>query len=219
MNIEKIREIAAEVLMDKKSHPWKERGNKFQHGERTGKIAVELRKRILPDDDSHDEIMLAAALFHDVANGDVERDEHGKVGAEQTRKLIKEFCTEEELNEICRLIEVHDDRYPDSDRYPYWVKLHQDADYLDHLGTYDIWMCSIECARQNRTVTEAADYFANKRPGELLAARCIMNYEISRRVLDEKVEFQRAFAERFVREMNGEVVGLDELWQELDDIE
>ena len=33
MNLERIREIAEGELLGKRSHPWKEPGNKFHHGE------------------------------------------------------------------------------------------------------------------------------------------------------------------------------------------
>ncbi|MBQ2755039.1 MAG: HD domain-containing protein [Oscillospiraceae bacterium] len=218
MDIEKIKAIAAGLLMDKKSHPWKERGNKYHHGERVGKMSVAIRKLMLPDDDSHDDIMLAAALFHDMANGDVKRAEHGKVGAERTRELIKDLCTEAELNDICHIIEVHDDRYPNDDRYPYWVKLHQDAGYLDHFGCYDVWMSSIECAANGKTVMEGAEFMVEERGKWMMAIHGELNYEISHEILNEKLTYQREFGERFVREMNGEIIGLDDMWKKLNGI-
>ena len=95
MNLERIHEIAEGELLGKRSHSWKEPGNKFHHGERVARIALELRRAIVPEDDSHDEILTAAAWFHDVCNG-VRR--HDLLGAERTRALLTGVCTDAELD-------------------------------------------------------------------------------------------------------------------------
>ena len=47
MNLEWIHEIAEGELLGKRSHSWKEPGNKFHHGERVARIALELRRLVL----------------------------------------------------------------------------------------------------------------------------------------------------------------------------
>lgn len=215
MNMTRIEELASELLMNKKSHPWKEIGNKYHHGIRTAKIALALRRLMFPEDNSHDEILTAAALFHDVANSEEGYKDHGKAGAIQVRGLLADFCSEAELNEICHIIEVHDDRKSERRHgYSNWVKLHQDADYLDHAGTYDIWMNCIQGSVWDQTAAEAAEYMANKRIEELSNAHKLINYAVSHKILDEKIEYQRQFAVRFSAEMAGEIIDLDRLWAE-----
>ena len=46
MNLERIHEIAEGELLGKRSHSWKEPGNKLHHGERVARIALELRRAI-----------------------------------------------------------------------------------------------------------------------------------------------------------------------------
>lgn len=210
MNLERIHEIAEGELLGKRSHSWKEPGNKFHHGERVARIALELRRAIVPEDDSHDEILTAAAWFHDVCNG-VRR--HDLLGAERTRALLTGVCTDAELDEICGIIRVHDDRTRDPSFSP-WVKLHQDADHLDHFGTYDVWICILECGANNLTLPRAAQKLMERNFDELPPKREELNYELSRRIFDERVACSQAFAARFAKESRGEIVGLDVLLRE-----
>lgn len=201
MNLERIHKIAEEELLGKRSHPWKEPGNKFHHGERVARIALELRRAIVPDDDSHDEILTVAAWFHDVCNG---ARQHDLLGAERTRALLTGLCTDAELDEICGIIRVHDDRTRNPS-FSCWVKLHQDADHLDHFGAYDVWMCILECGADSLTLPQAAQKLMARNFEELPPKREELNYELSRRLFDERVAFSQAFAARFESESRGEI--------------
>ena len=46
MNLERIHEIAESELLGKRSHSWKEPGNKFHHGERVARRAGERMRRM-----------------------------------------------------------------------------------------------------------------------------------------------------------------------------
>lgn len=119
----------------KRSHPFKERSNKYHHGERVAALAVRLRQLILPDENDSDDILTVAAWFHDIRNG---ANHHAALGAQCTRELLAAHCTAEELDQICDIIAVHDSRRPNDNAYLNIIKIHQDADHLDHFGVYDI---------------------------------------------------------------------------------
>jgi uncharacterized protein len=210
MELEKIKAIAAEQLKEKRSHTWKERGNKYYHGERVAKLAVTLRKLIFPDDSSHDDILTVAAWFHDIANGG---EDHSKIGAEQTRALLTGFCSEAELDVICGIIAVHDDRSMKTD-YSAWVKLHQDADHLDHFGTYDIWMTFLFAVPHDKTLDDINSFLTNDRLSKSLQYRSELNFDISYAIFDEKDEFLKSFIARFAVESSGEVWNLEQVLKE-----
>ena len=126
-------------------------------------------------------------------------------------------CFREEAGSAGRdtrgIIRVHDDRTRDPSFSP-WVKLHQDADHLDHFGTYDVWMCILECGANNLTLPRAAQKLMERNFEELPPKREELNYELSRRIFDERVACSQAFAARFAKESRGEIVGLDVLLRE-----
>ncbi len=215
MEIERIKQVAEARLKNSRSHDWKELGNKFYHGERVARLVLELRRRILPGDASHDGILTAAAWLHDVANG--READHAAEGARLVRELIPELCSPYELDEICSIIAVHDDRSPRRSGYSVWVRLHQDADHLDHFGSYDVWMVSLWTLAQGGSVLEAADYLTRVRASEMPRYRGELNFELSRRILDEKADYQRGFGERLRIEGNGEICGLEGLLNGMND--
>ena len=202
MNLEKMSSLASELLENKRSHPYKELGNKYYHGIRTAKLALKLRKIILPCDDSHDDILTAAAWFHDCANGN---SDHCRSGAEFCRTALKGLCTDEELEEICYIIKVHDDRTHTVDYSP-WIKIHQDADHLDHFGSYDVMMAFLESNAHDRTIEDMVKWFLEMRPGQRDKVKAQLNYDISRRIYDEKTDFMVEFGKRFKAETDGEII-------------
>jgi uncharacterized protein len=207
MNLEKMSQIAADLLKDKRSHPYKELGNKYYHGVRPAKLALTLRKIIFPDDSSHDEILTAAAWFHDCANGNAE---HCEEGARLCGEILKGLCTDSELEEICQIIRVHDDRSMQNDYSP-WTKIHQDADHLDHFGSYDVMMGFFTGNAALWTIDRMADWFINYRDERRDALKGELNYDISRRILDEKIDFSVSFGRRFKAEIDGDIIGLEDM--------
>ena len=135
MDLSLIKQIIHHEMSDKRSSPYNERGDKYTHGERVASLAVRMRQLIFPNEKLYDDVLTVAAWFHDIRNGITN---HAVLGAERTRELLSEHCTDAELNEICSIIAIHDDRRVDDTNYSNAVKIHQDADYLDHFGTFDI---------------------------------------------------------------------------------
>lgn len=208
MDLTEIKRIAFDAMGGRSSHDWKERGNKYYHGERVARLALTLREIILPGDSSRDEILTVAAWFHDLENG---CDDHCAKGAATARALLDKLCAPDELDEICAIIAVHDARHGDRSRLPVWVKLHQDADHLDHFGTYDVWMNFLYAVPHELTLADAIKYLRNERPGEDARYRAELNFELSRRIYDEKAEFLRGFTERFAVEADGGFFALDQI--------
>lgn len=200
MNLLKIKSIAYDCLRERNSHPWKEKGNKFYHGERVANLISQLRKEILPKDESHDEILTVSAWFHDLMNG---VDNHSVLGADKTCELLSDLCTPYELDEIYNIISVHDDRNPASNMYSDYIKLHQDADHLDHFGTFDVWAEFLYAAAHGQTINDTIDWFQNVRPIEDIKYRSEINFELSKKIFDEKSSFVKMFGNRLAIEGTG----------------
>lgn len=200
MDIITIKNLAFSLLGEKASHGWKEIGNKYYHGERVATLAVKLRELIFPGDNSKDDILTVAAWFHDIMNG---KENHATVGATKAREVLQDYCTTEELDEICAIISVHDDRYSGRETYNHLIKLHQDADHLDHFGTYDVWMSFLYAVPHDMKFHEVIDWLVHVRPTQDEKYRNELNYNLSKKIYDEKAEFLKEFSKRFQVEGSG----------------
>lgn len=200
MDLEKIKLLAFELMGNKRSHEWKERGNKFYHGERVANLILMLRKYILPNDDSYDEILTVAAWFHDIMNG---CENHGEEGSKRVREVLAGYCSDNELNEICEIIRVHDKRGTNDSIFSDYIKLHQDADHLDHFGTFDVWMEFLYAIHHDKAIADVIDWFQNTRRYENKRYREELNFEISKKIFDEKNEFVNFFGDRLSVEGSG----------------
>ena len=179
MNIEKIAETAALLMRDRRSHSHKEVGNKYYHGQRVAKIAVALRKIVLPGNNSRDDILTAAAWMHDCANGEQNYGNHASEGAEICRELLCDCCTAEELDQICHIVAHHDDRSHRTE-YDIWLKCHQDADHLDHFGSYDVMMAFLECNASGKTIDDMVRWMLHDRPAQVDRVKEQLNFDVSR---------------------------------------
>jgi len=210
MDMQAIKALASALMESKSSHEFKDKGNKYYHGERVAVLALKLRELILPDDNSHDGILTAAAWFHDLMNG---THNHAVEGANKAKELLQPHCTAEELSAICEIIRVHDDRPPGHERYSSYIKLHQDADHLDHFGTYDIMMCFLYAASRGESIIDTRNWLSHGRPRENERYRAELNFELSRKIFDEKTEFLRYFTDRFAVESAGGIWNEERLAQ------
>jgi uncharacterized protein len=223
MDLKIIKQIAFKQLGDKSSHSFKEKGNKYYHGERVAKLVMELRSHIFPDDNSHDEILTVAAWFHDIMNG---MDDHAILGAVKTRELLKDFCSPSEMDKIYQIISVHDDRRADPKycnatlrivhELNNYIKLQQDADLLDHFGTYDVWTEVLYAVYRDETIADVIDWFQTIQPKLAAKHRVTLNFELSKRIFDEKNKFLKTFGERLSVEFSGGFWALPELLTDTD---
>ncbi|MDR3294159.1 MAG: HD domain-containing protein [Clostridiales bacterium] len=203
MNLDKIKEIAFQEFGAKRSHSWAERGNKYAHGLRVAKLALTLREKILIGDGTQDEIITVAAWFHDIENG---TEGHERKGAKRTRALLYGHCTDAELEAICGMIEIHDDRYFDRTLASEYLKILQDADQLDHFGVQEFWRAFLEAPSNGRSFDDTARFLkARRETGEVAKFRSSLNYPQSREIMDEKIAFADGVIARMEVEGKGEI--------------
>ncbi|MHB1483077.1 MAG: HD domain-containing protein [Saccharofermentanales bacterium] len=200
MDLTAIKKLAYELMGNKRSHDWKEKGNKYLHGERVASLVLKLRKQLLPGDDSHDDILVVAAWLHDIANGVAG---HESKGAKKLRHALTGYCSETELDTICEIITFHDDRNSGYDSYSDYIKLHQDADHLDHFGSYEVWTHFLYAVPHELNILDVLDYFKNVRPTEDEKYLSELNFEVSKNIYNEKREFLQNFIDRFGVECTG----------------
>lgn len=203
MNFERLNEIAAHLMIDRQSHKERETGSVYFHGQRASKGVLSLRKAVLPGDSSHDDILRAAAIFHDVGKG---LEPHNVYGALITREALKDEVLPEELEEIARIIEAHCDRKPGTDTHDLWCKLMQDADLLDHFGAQDIWNIVYYSAYEKTGLDAAVQYFQEHWESFMQEHRGLLNFDLSIAIYDEKMRYERQFAERLYVEAQGEYI-------------
>jgi HD superfamily phosphodiesterase len=199
MDLAKIKQIAYDEMSEKVHWSGEKRG-KYYHGERTAKIALALREHVLPNDTAHDEFITVAGWFHDCMHGE---ENHALVGAERAKILLSEHCTADEMREIYDIMYRHDDRLSDRAEFSVYAKIQQDADLLDHFGTYDIWTVFVYSHLIGRDIVETIEHY--KEWAEKLSKEFEkeLNFDVSKKIYRERVEFTRRFTERFSVEGTG----------------
>ena len=192
-----IKTMVYNEMEKRRSHSWKEKGNKYYHGERVASIALKLRKYLFPDNAEYDDALEVAAWFHDICNGEAM---HNEKGAEIVKELLIPYLDEKELETVYYIIYSHDKRSPEGTDYEFYLKLHQDADLLDHYGCFDIWTEMFHMASSGENVHHMINYLQFERPCTAIAEKRLLNYDISRRIFEDKAEFLKQFADRFLEE-------------------
>lgn len=200
LNFGRLNALAKSWMRERHAHPNREIGSVYFHGQRVANGILELRHRIIADE-SHDDILRAAAIFHDIGKG---IEPHESSGAALVRGLLRNEIEPEALEEIARLIAVHDDRAPQADRHDVWARILQDADLLDHFGCYDIWIAVLNTSYYDHASIETLDRFYQEQYDDYVNEfRALLNFEPSQIIFDEKVAFARTFARRLRVESAG----------------
>ena len=208
MTFEKLKPLAFELMGNRKAHLQREKGGIYYHGERVAKTVIILRKILLPSDESKDEILKIAALFHDIGKG---IEPHDKYGATLAEKALKDILPSPMLDEIRDLISLHCDRRPQNNTYSETVKLLQDADILDHFGAYSVWVDFLYSAHTERNIIKTANYNVSRWEKCYTNNRDLLNYDISKKILNEKATYISKFYSRLQVECVGDIVNLDKL--------
>lgn len=200
MDFDGLNELAFAYMGKTKSHKAREIGATYYHGMRVSTGVIELRKKYT-DDDSMDDILQCAAMFHDIGKG---TEPHNHTGAVLVRDLLKDELTENELDQVCRLILAHCDRKPGSEAHSWDEKLLQDADLLDHYGSQGIWMAiSYYAYTTQQEMDQVPAFYMSEWPKQVAEHRTLLNYDFSKVIFDDKVAFEYQIAERMEIEKNG----------------
>lgn len=207
MNFDHLNEIAFKMMGKRKSHFEREVGAAYFHGQRTGKSAVQLRKKLVPGDDSMDESLLCAGMFHDMCKG---LEPHSDNAAHLCRAVLKEELTAAEMEQVCRLIAAHDKRHPGTDVNTVWEKILQDADILDHYGSQGVWMSTTYYVYHGqREMMALGEYYFSEWDAQCARDRVKLNFDLSKELFDEKCAFERSVIERMLQEGEGKLLPLE----------
>ncbi len=204
MDREHLKEIAHARMADRPTNYYRETGYLYNHSLRvtalTGKLqAMEIGESRLSD------VAFAGALFHDIGKG---LARHNVIGAVIVRNLLSGHVPDEQLDEICAVVEGHPRRTPDTREPNLALALVQDADILDHHGTQEIWLEFLHRGRADENQkTMLAIFERNEKSGMYEEKRRLLNLDSARRIYDERVEFVRGFYGRFSIESEGGVTG------------
>ena len=110
------------------------------------------------------------------------------------------------LEEISQLVLLHNKRNIESELSDD-IKIVQDADVLDHFGTLEIWLKFLYSAYNNENVFDALKYWKSTENQKYLkGCRTLLNFEISRKIYDEKIKFTKSFIDRFSVEIEGKII-------------
>ena len=208
MDFDKLNTVARKLMKNRKAHREREAGSIFEHGQRVAKLVITLREAVVPGDDSMDEILRLAGIFHDIGKG---IEPHAAFGAPIMKQAVQGIVTDEEAEQAARLIAAHCDRRPDEPLHDVWEKLIQDADLLDHIGTYNVWMDIQYCAYKEMGVEEEAEFLRGKVENYADFHRTQLNFDISKRIYDDRIGFYLEFTRRFLVEAQGEIYRAEEV--------
>lgn len=200
MNFDTLDKLAFKYMGRKKSHLEREIGAAYYHGKRVANGVIELRKKLF-DDDSMDDVLRCAGMFHDIGKG---IEPHSHTGAILVRDLLKNEMTESEINQVCRLISTHCDRQPQTGVHSWDEMLLQDADLLDHYGSQGIWMSiSYYAYTTQQEMNQVPAFYKNDWQDQISKHRELLNYDASQKIFDDKVSFEMKIADRMQIEQNG----------------
>lgn len=202
MDFQKLDRIAFRLMGKRKSHLEREVGAAYFHGKRTGKSALLLRQKLVPEDSSMDDVLRCAGMFHDMCKG---LEPHADNAAFLCRKVLAGEMTEAEMDMVCQLIYNHDKRHPGTEVNTVWERILQDADVLDHYGSQGLWMSNTYYAYcGQREMAALSEFYFSEWDPQCRADRAKLNFDLSRQIFDEKIAFERSVIQRMIREADGE---------------
>jgi len=197
MDINKMEELAFHKM-----------GKRYSHS----KLSIEIKKIIDEIDNSKDNVIYVAALFHDIAKGIEPHNENGSILIKQ---ILKDECTHKELMEIAEIIRCHNLRNSNED-WPKHIRIVQDADMLDHMGTMEVWLNFVYQAYDEKSVDASIEFYNNEEfKCHLEDCRRKLNYDISKKIFDDRTEFMYKFSGRLNIEGKGGIFNKDLLRRQL----
>ena len=188
MNIEKVEQAACERMAGRQESKDREPGWLYHHGRRVARIALHLADEMGVSVDR--DVLVAGALFHDIGKG---AEPHNEIGATITRETLNPLCTPSELEEICDIIRNHNQRQL-SGHFSEAVRIVQDADVLDHVGSIGPWLAFYWSGVHNETFDDHIRFIEGEENATTqMRMKAGLNYEMSRRIFDERLAFEKHF--------------------------
>lgn len=215
MNRKRLVRLAREAMGRHSSESWKGLGFVLHHGLRTARIALDLLDGLDVEIGFDRNLLFAAALFHDVGKP---VEPHGRIGAAVAAEFLADECTPRQIGIIARIIREHNRRKRAKGekgekgakgakgakgvkRCLRASRVVQDADVLDHFGAQCIWLACHWAAAHDESPRELlAFYRSSKNRRYIRSARRSLNFDLSRRLFDQRVAFERAFFQRLADE-------------------
>lgn len=198
---ERALEKAREILGSAVSHDRREPGWAFRHGMRTANLSLWLRERLFPGESWMDDVLYAAALFHDCAKDDEE--DHAQAGARRAGEYLQGIVEGENLEAVTGAIAMHNKRgQPCGDV----EKLLQDADIVDHFGTIEVWLNVSYSVLGGEGPERSLEFYRTEWEGMISELRGLLNFELSRAVYDDRIAYNNEFIKRLDIESAGGVV-------------
>lgn len=188
-----------------------ERGYRYRHGIRVASLALQLADVVAPGIDR--DVLEVAAVLHDIGKSDGRGNEgHGNRGAAMVREYAAQWFSGDEIERVCRLIELHyaraGSRWYRGKSRPAWEKdvmLLQDADLLDHFGCNSVWLyfCRARNKKQDPKACIEEYWQPSHDPEWREEARRSLNFDVSRRELELRLQRSDCFFRRFAEEQDG----------------
>jgi len=182
---ETFEKIASELMKDP-THD-------FEHVQRVCSIAIRLAR----EENADEEVVVAAALLHDVGHSLGEK-EHEKKSLEIAESLLDMTDFPKEKKEsVLECIRKH--RFSKGEEaLSLETKILQDADRLDAIGAVGIARCFLWSGEHRKVLGEAIRHFNEK----LLKLKDVMNTESGRKMAEERHRFMLEFLEKLESERN-----------------
>ncbi|MDN5343768.1 HD domain-containing protein [Oceanotoga sp. DSM 15011] len=179
----------------------KDKGFTYHHGIRVGKLALKL-KNIIGIKDNLDELIEVGGIFHDIGKGS---EPHNEFGAQITKEILKDLYSEDELNIIYDIVFYHNQRKKGN--FPYYIKIIQDADMIDHYGVTGLWLDFSRVKDNGFSLNEFLEINDSEDNIQFHNNKVdLLNYDFSKKELETRIEIQRNIAKLFKRESCGDLL-------------
>lgn len=188
-----------------------EPGYRWYHGVRTARLAGYLADQMQLDVDR--DILEIGALLHDIGKAGYRGPEpHGPRGARIIQEEAAQLFTPDTRRQVTAIVTNHYQR-PNSKywrgkeapEFPAEILLVQDADIIDHLGANAIWLAFRYGAAEFSNQAAAIQRFYQVDPPWHEESLASLNYAISRRELEHRLQFLERFYVQWELEEHGEL--------------
>jgi uncharacterized protein len=165
----------------------------YEHTERV----IELCRRLGEAMGADMEVLMPAAILHDIAR---EEPDHAEKGAGEASKLLeKARYSLEKIPLICDAIRVHSFSYGKK-ASTLEAMILSDADKLDAMGAIGVYRTAMYSGELMRPQEDFVAHFHEK----LLTLKDMLYTEEARRLAEGRHRYMQAYLEEFMRELRAE---------------